>query len=72
MTAENFKRIITWLQHEPNDAYTKQEFVCGFDKDKVRLPSNETKVSCPHCFLITRFPLVIKCGHVSCYQCFFE
>ena len=72
MTAENSERIITWLEHEPSDAYTKQEFVRGFEKDKVRLPSNETKVFCLNCFLISRFPLVLKCGHVSSHRCFPE
>ena len=72
MSAENSQRIITLLKHEPSDAYTKQEFVRGFEEDKVRLPSNETKMSYPHCFLIKRFPLILKCGHVSCHRCFSE
>ena len=29
-------------------------------------------MTCPHCFLIPRFPLVLKCGHVSCHRCFPE
>ena len=33
MSAENSQRIITWLKIEPSDAYTKQEFVRGFDED---------------------------------------
>ena len=27
---------------------------------------------CAHCFLIPRFPLVLKCGHPSCHRCFPE
>ena len=72
MSAENSKRIISWLNHAPSDEYTKQEFVCGFEEDKVRLPSNDAKMSCPQCLLIPRFPLVLKCGHVSCHICFPE
>ena len=41
MTKHNSERIIAWLQHEPSDAYTKQEFVRGFEEDKVRLSSND-------------------------------
>ena len=72
MSARNSDRIIAWLQHESSDAYTKQEFVRGFEDEKVKLSSNDTKVSCPHCFLIPRFLLVLKCGHVSCHRCFPE
>ena len=72
MTAHNSDRIIGWLQHEPSDAYIKQEFVRGFEHDKVRLVSNDTKMTCPHCFLIPRIHLVLKCGHFSCHRCFPE
>ena len=72
MTARNSERIISWLQHEPSDAYTTQEFVRGFEDDKVRLPNNDTKICCPHCFLIPRFPHVLKCGHAFCHRCFPE
>lgn len=72
LSAENSERIITWMKHEPSDTYTKQEFVRGFEEDNVRLPFNVTKIMCGYCFLIPRFPLVLKCGHVSCHRCFPE
>ena len=72
MATHNSERIIAWLQHEHSDTYTKQEFVRGFEDDKVRLPNNDTKICCVHCFLIQRFTLVLKCGHASCHCCFPE
>ena len=72
LSAENSERIVTWLKHEPSDAYIKQEFVRGFEKDIVRLPNDETKLMCGHCYLVLRFPLVLKCGHVFCHRCFPE
>ena len=44
MSAENSQPIITWLKHDPSDTYTKQEFVRGFEEDKVRLPSNDKRL----------------------------
>ena len=72
MSSDNSQRIITWLNKAPSEAYSKKEFVRGFEVAKVRLSSNDTKLSCPHCLLIPRFPLVLKCGHVSCHRCFPE
>ena len=72
MSSDNSQRIITWLNRAPSDAYTKKEFVRGFEENKVRPLCNDTKMLCPQCLIIPRFHLVLKCGHVSCHLCFPE
>ena len=72
MSSYNSQRIITWLNRAPSDAYTTKEFVCGFKENKVRHLCKDTNMSCPQWLLIPRFPLVLKCRHVSCHLCFPE
>ena len=72
MSAKNSECIVALLKHVSSDAYIMQKFLRSFKEDKVWLPSNATKMTCPHCFLIPRFPLVLKCGYVSSYRCFPE
>ena len=72
MSAKNSECIVALLKHVSSDAYIMQKLLRSFKEDKVWLPSNATKMTCPHCFLIPRFPLVLKCGYVSSYRCFPE
>ena len=66
----NSARIFRWVNEEPSDTYIKQEFTRGFEDDSVILPTDFKSLCCPHCFQVPRYPLVLKCGHVSWYRCF--
>ena len=72
ITLANSGRIYEWSQSEPSDSYIKQEFTRGFEDTSYAIPKDVSSTLCPHCFLLPRFPLVLKCGHVSCHRCFGE
>lgn len=72
ITLANSGRIYEWCHAEPSDSYIKQEFTRGFEDTSYSIPRDVSSTLCPHCFMLPRFPLVLKCGHVSCHRCFGE
>ena len=46
----------------------------AFTDDQVVLDQcdNELKQVCPHCLLVTRYPLFLKCKHLTCLPCLRE
>ena len=71
-SALNSGRILAWCRVESSDTYIKQEFTRGFEDTSFSIPSDVSLTMCPHCFMLPRFPLVLKCGHLSCHRCFGE
>ena len=63
----NSDRIYQWVNNETSDSYIKQEFSHGFEQSSVLLKNEDKLFKCPHCLLILPFPLVFKCGHLSCH-----
>ena len=49
-------------------------YIYAFQNDFVLLEQNDKtlKQVCPHCLLVQRYSLFIKCGHLSCLPCFRE
>ena len=72
ITAPNSGRIFDWCQREPSDSYIKQEFTRGFEDTSCSIPRTVSTTLCPHCYMLPRYPLVLKCGHLSCHRCFGE
>ena len=68
----NSSRILAWCQGEPSDTYIKQEFTRGFEDTSYSILRDVASTLCPHCFMLPRYPLVLKCGHLSCHRCFGE
>ena len=68
ITFTNSNRIYQWTNEEPSDTYINQAFPRGFEKTSVVFLSEDNIFECPHCFLIPRFPLVFKCGHLTCHR----
>ena len=58
ITLANSGRIYEWSQSEPSDSYIKQEFTRGFEDNSYAIPKDISVSLWPHCFLVTRFPLV--------------
>ena len=72
ITPANSGRIFEWCNAEPSDSYIKQEFTRGFEETSYSFLSNASTTLCPHCFMLPRYPLMLKCGHISCHRCFGE
>ena len=65
----NSDRIYQWVNNEPSDSYIRKNFLSGFEESHVLLKNKDSLFKCTCCFLIPRFPLVFKCGHLSCHHC---
>ena len=66
LSPHNIQRITKWIQSEVDYNFLNPGYTYAFQNDQVLLEQNdkELKLVCPHCLLVPRYPLFIKCGHL--------
>ena len=72
ITAHNIRRIREWIQAEVDFNFLASKLSNAFQDDQVLLNDQELKQICAHSFLISRYPLFFKCGHLTCLSCLRE
>ena len=74
LSPHNIQRITKWIQSEVDYNFLNPGFTIAFNDDQVLLEHNdkELKQVCPHCLLDSRYPLFLKCGHLTCLLCLRE
>ena len=74
LSPHNIQRITEWIQSEVDYNFLNPGYTIGFNNDQVLLEQNNNKLNqvCPHCLLVARYPLLLKCGHLTCLLCLKE
>ena len=70
----NIQRITEWIQSEVDYNFINPGYTNAFfdDQDLLDQCDNELNQVCPHCLLVPRYQLFVKCGHLTCLQCLRE
>ena len=74
LSPHNIQRITKWIQSEVDYNFLNLCYTYAFQDDQVLLEQNdkELKQVCPHCLLVSRYPLFFNCKHLSCLPCLKE
>ena len=70
----NIQRITKWIQSDVEYNFLNPGYTIAFNDYQVLLEqnNNELKQVCPHWWLVPRYPLFFKCGHLTCLLCLKE
>ena len=70
----NIQRITEWIQSEVDYNFINPSYTNDFPDDQVLLDQcdKELKQVCSNCLSVPRYPLFLKCGHLSCLPCLRE
>ena len=66
LSQRNKDRLASWTAHQPRIRNPKT----NIDPCLIENPDHTNVVRCPVCFDIPRFPIISKCNHVLCNECF--
>ena len=68
LSPQNIQRIAEWIYSKVDYNFFNPDYTIAFNDDQVLLEQNhnEFKQVCPHCLLVPRYPLLFKCGHLTC------
>ena len=71
LSPHNIQRITEWIQSEVDYNFFNQGYTIAFTDNQVLLDQCDNKIKhvCPHCLLVPRYPLFVKCGHLTCLLC---
>ena len=74
LSPDNIQRITEWIQSKVNYSIIYPGYTNDFSNDQVLLDQcdKELKQVCPICLLVPRYPLFLKCGHLTCLPCLTE
>ena len=74
LSPQNIQRITEWIQSEVDYNFINPGYTNDFPDDQVLLYQcdKELKQVCPNCLLVIRYPLFLKCGHLTCLPCLKE
>ena len=74
LSPHNIQRITKCIQSKVDYNFRNPGYTHAFQDDQVLLEQNYIKLKyvCPHCLLVPRYPLFLKCVHISCLSCLKE
>ena len=71
LSPHNIQRITEWIQSEVDYIFLNPGYNIAFNDNQILLEQNdkELKQVCTYCLLFPRYPLIVKCGHLTCLPC---
>ena len=69
ISERNVQRITDWINKESDYSFIYPGYSFDFKDDQVQLEDKELLQICAHCLSVPRYPLFLKCGHLTCLPC---
>ena len=66
---KNVRRITDWINKESDYFFINPGYYFVFIDEQIQLEDKELLQIFAHCLSVPRYPLFVKCGHLTCLPC---